>query len=557
MTTPLLFVPKPSKHDLGSVLLLLFTGALIYGWVAVGSFSATGFSDSIDYLFLADFYKTWLSGEQAAHATELYRNTRYPPVFPLILAAFGAGTDSQQSAAFVSCSIAVVAALAIWIWVRRQEPQNPSLSAFIAFALLTYPGYFVLNLYVVSEPLAMALLALAFWHLSKPTGSFSALATSALLIGAATLVRTASAAAIPALLIYLIIAMRHTKLHTCLAVTLAAAPLATWSLYRSSTGSESYADYLTVNSVMTNLGGWPDMLWLPAWNIVLAMSKNWGFPDSVVMHAASTLLLLLAATGCAIRVRRNHVDGWFLLAYMAMIIVWPFPDELARFMTLAFPFLLVSAASAAEVLTQYGKSRQSRFYWRFAPAGLAILLLAAALPAAVKYANRAALAVDPALISEKREAEFFRVETNQKALTVAEMIARVRILSSELPNHVPAGECVYTLFPQLIQLHGRVPAFAYPDGLRTMTEARERLRMCDYFMVVGFTAVQLRHPPLYPFPLLKEWTEPLLVSNMSNGESSITAAALLRRIPNSPQNDSKPLPKMEGLDQPKLPERFE
>jgi len=264
---------RTTGRDWTSPILLCVLGAIVYGWIALHSMESVGFSDSIDYLFMADFYRAWLHGGPISEVSSHYGTTRYPPLFPIALAVFGAGSDRQDLAGIVSCSLAVLAPLCVWLWLRRDD-CGLRLAGWIALALLLYPAYFLLNLNVVSEPLAIALLALAFMFLVDSNLTTSRLLTASLLIGVALLARSALLPAIPALAIWLALRRDLTKPLKALATALASAPLALWLSYRSYLQSETYFDSLDPARAAALYGSWQDVLWLPPSRFAMAVVHN-------------------------------------------------------------------------------------------------------------------------------------------------------------------------------------------------------------------------------------------------------------------------------------------
>lgn len=518
--------------------LLALAGVGIYGWVAAYSAGVFGFSDAIDYLLMADFYGAWLYGGDIGQAASYYRETRFPPLFPLVLAALGAGSHHPEWANLVSCLIAVATPLVVWAWIRREEGASWA-APWIAGALLFYPGYFLLNLNVVSEPLAIALLSGALALLAPPRPALSTLATAALLIGLSLLARTALLPAIPALALWMWRARATSLSRQGLVLLIAVAPIAVWLAYRSTLGSETYLDSLSWQVMLDKAGGWPGLLWVLPTRIFLGVVDNWGIGRGVVPVFASAVLLGLAIPGTALRLWRNRLDAWFLCGYIAMILVWPYPAETKRFLVVVYPCLLLSAITAARALELRANPRQGPGGLPFARLGLVAILSAATALAAGAFAKRAALPIDDALLGEKREEFFFLAPNPDAALRSAEMVGRARILAESMRAHIPQGGCVYSVFPGFLKLHGRVPAFAYPSGIRDAGEARRRLTHCDYYFQASFGEFESS----VPNEALEGWTMPLLVSSMEGDGGPRAAAALLVRTTALPDKPTSPAPR--------------
>lgn len=526
-------LPPPITHshrgaDWTSFGLVLAIGSLIYGWIAAHAYTVSAFSDPMDYMFMADFYKKYLYGGAIDQAAQYYRSSRYPPIFPMLLGAFGAGSDEIHRACIISNVMAVLAGLAVWWWIRV-ERKDAWVAGFIALALFLYPSYFLLNLFPLSEPLAMALMACVFAVLATPTLGRSRLLVAGLLIGIAPLARTALLPLIPAFVLWLTIRRPVAWRHMLLPVAAAVAPIAVWMVYRSALKADSYMASLTPELIVAELGGWPDALWVQPTRMFAAWVDNWGVFANPLTASVSGFLALMSAIGCVYRLRANKIDAWFLAGYIAMILVWPYPDELGRFLIVVYPCLLLCCITAAAELTVFLHSRWPPLSPNAAIMGVAGAVLLATAPTAALYARRASLPVDAELLGDKREPVFFRAETDEDALFTAEVYGRIRLLAAAIADYVPPGQCVYAIPPQLVTLYGKVPALLYPKDLVGDPEAESKLPYCDFFFLGGVGATQLDLPALYPWQALTGWTEPVLTSEISrDGETSL-AAALLKR----------------------------
>lgn len=524
--------PSPTRRrrraDWTSFGLVLAIGSLIYGWIAAHAYTVSAFSDPMDYMFMADFYKKYLYGGSIDQAAQYYRSSRYPPIFPMLLGVFGAGSDEIHRACIVSNVTAVLAGLAVWWWIRV-ERRDAWTAGFIALALFLYPSYFLLNMFPLSEPLAMAIMACVLAVLAAPDPERSRLLVGGLLIGIAPLARTALLPLIPAFFLWLAIRRPVAWRHMLPPVLAAITPMVAWLAYRSLLKADSYAASLTSDLILTALGGWPDALWVQPTRLFAAWVDNWGAFANPLTLAISAFLGVMSAIGCVVRMRSNKIDAWFLAGYIAMILVWPYPDELGRFLIVAYPCLLLCSLSAATTLAGLTRARLPAVSARAVTILVAGAVTLGTAPTAAQFAWRAALPVDPELLGDKREPAFFRVETDEDALFTAEVYGRIRLLAAEVRDHVPPGQCVYAIPPQLITLYSGVRAYLYPHDLPDDPEAEDKLRYCDYFFLSGVGATQLDLPPLYPWQALTGWTEPVLTSEISrDGETSL-AAALLKR----------------------------
>jgi hypothetical protein len=521
---PQLTLNRLNRHDLLALVGVVTVGLLIYGWVAAFAVSLTTYTDSVEYLYMADFYRAVLYGAGSDAASVYYGVTRFPPLYPLLLGALGAGSDELVLAHAVSGSTVVLAAAAVWAWVWRERASAFD-ATWVALALLLLPQYFLLNLSPVSEPLGLAILA-AVLALLAGAPRHGAIVAAALLVGIAPLARTALLPLCAAFAIW-ILAKRPLPLRqSVLPIVAACLPFLGWTLYRQITGAWHYTNYLTSAHYQAAAMAWPDALWMQPWRAFDAFVSLWSVPAGPLLATLGALLLALAVAGFFMRLRRGALDAGFLALYVPMVLLWPFPEELPRLLVLVFPLILVAALSATDALARWFRLRRE---------GLPSLLLAmmlgvAALPAAVQFSGRAALAVEPELLGEKREPRFFLAASNDEALRLAEAFARARLLLVEAGAAVNDSTCIYGMPPQFVSFYSGRDVAAYPFAVSPdLQAAREVLLACDYFFVGPWESARHRSPPLYPVEALSGWTEPVLASAVTVDGRTRLVAALLRR----------------------------
>lgn len=522
---PATFIALTRSHGFGSAITLMLLAALgftIYGWVGLHAYTAMTFSDSMDYVMMADFYKAVFSGEAPAEAATHYRVTRFPPLFSMIIGLFGGGSEQQHVASVVSLCFSVLAPFAVWVWIRR-EGHSMGTATVIAAALLLYPAYFMLSLTPVTEPFAIFLSAVALAIMARGEPDSSTWMAAAMLIGLSLLARTALLPLAVALMVVSI--QRGCSWKRLLLQGFACfAPLALWSIYRRLIGASSYGASLHPEKLLSELGGWPDALWLQPWRLFNAISSNWGFEPTVTIWLLSAALTILAIIGLLDRAWRKKVDAWFAIGYIAMILIWPYPFELGRFVVLIYPICLLAAVEGSRwLLNRKHLAQVALPHW----IPMAVFVAMASAPAYAQYLHRAMLPVEPALLDEKREQFFFALANDEAAIKTAEIFLRTRLLAAKIPEHVPEGECVYATMPQVVSLYGKRVGALIPFDLRDEEDARARLVHCRYFLLAGIDIATYDIPAFYPSEKVRAWTRPVMVSSIDDNHA---AAVLLQAV---------------------------
>lgn len=517
--------PNRRTTELVALLLLAAVAVVVYGWIAAASIGTIGFSDSADYLFFTDFYRSRFLGESRPEAVEFYRQTRFPPLFPLVLAAFGGGTHALQHTQVIACAINILMFACLWAWLRRDPGSRATAFAVTALTVLS-PGFFLLTLNPVSEPLTMAMMWVAFLLATRLRESRDVYLLVALLAGLTAITRSVNIAlvcAIPFWLHFNGVDRRRVAIGSVLAFL----PFTAWFVYRRTIpGTSSYLDGLEPAFFIEQLGGWPDLLYAHPWRLVTGFAKNFDvFPDPVSI-GITLGLLLLAATGWSSRLRARRLDAIFIVFYFAIILVWPYPREAPRFMTFVLPLVLLYAT-----LGLAGLLRRMRVEppLRMAAPVIAVAVLLASASTILHFFQLARIEVDAELRSEKRGQYYFHAADAASAVRIADGMARVRLTAREAARMLPPGECTYAVIPNMLQIHAPVRVVPYPRTLADELPIRPQLPRCDYLFVVGIRGIWPEEVPFYPMNLIEAETEALLIGRRE--DASMLAAFLTWKRP--------------------------
>jgi hypothetical protein len=299
------------------------------------------------------FHYTQLPGAPAA--------THYPPLYPLVLAAVWrlAPSFPDNISAFlaVNAMFAGLAAFGAFRFVRAQLGWRDELAAAFALAATLTTPVLALSGAVLSEPLFLAGLWPALVmaeHAVRPEGVRRDALLAGACAGALMLVRTHAAALLLAIVLLLIV--RRRPLYALRAVLGAAALVLPWQLWTMTATPQvpaplagAYGSYLgwfvtgvrdggasfVAATARLNLGE----LWLLVQDRVLVTDTR--LPRLIAAGA----LLVLAGAGCWHASRRAPVTLWFLAAYLAVVVVWPYAPW--RFLWTVWPVVLLLAALGA------------------------------------------------------------------------------------------------------------------------------------------------------------------------------------------------------------------
>lgn len=287
--------------------------------------------DNYWYMVLAESFRSgegyrdlWLPGAPP--------HTRFPPVYPLLLATVGALASSVLIFKLISLAFTTAAVGLTTSWVsRRAEAPLPLMAGLVVSVL---PALVEYSHWVLSEPaftffIIFTLLALARDDRGSP-GTWFFLAVSGSVL--ATLTRSAGLPLILAVALHLGVRRRWSRLGIFLAVVCLALgawwlrsrwvgstdiPYSEWMLfrdpYRPSLGTVTLGELFA--RVVQNLGVYTTAIWPQSLG---GRDLNPGLAGAVGIVTAFAV-----AAAAVRRLRRLEAPELFFFGYLALIFVWP------------------------------------------------------------------------------------------------------------------------------------------------------------------------------------------------------------------------------------------
>jgi hypothetical protein len=445
--------------------------------------------DNAFYLLIARHYSFWSSADAVTQFFSTH--SLYPPLYPMILSLFGGG-ESVLAAHLATTALLCLAFAAFYVWLRRLEcPVVTAAGLVVLFALL--PGTYMLALSILSEGTfllfsLLAVIAVDSYEKSNRNGWLWAAAAS---VAAATLARSAGVALLAAYALYLLM---HRPARFWVFGLVAAAPFVIWTISHQSS-DVGYVSALLEKRPADLVAGIIEQLRVQA--LSLWRGWVWSFSDAAIATVVASVLALVGLAGTAVRVWRRKLDGIYAALYFALILIWPFPAEAARFVFVLIPFLLAHAW----LLTQHvpalrvGKTPINPTYL------VLLVLFLLVLPEVLLTAQRFVQPFDAAPEARRTRGWYDADPSAARATAVFDkaLVDGMRAI----PQHVPPGECVYSIKPSIVGFYsGRisvVPPREYLDA-DTFTK-RLTVYGCRYFYTVGFASPSYR-TPFYPMERL-------------------------------------------------------
>lgn len=520
---------SPTGRLAAEAAVLALASAAFYAWLSARPEYIGNISDTAVYLTMADFLSPWRDAPHAIGPSMFY-DYSYPPLFPFALALLGGGSE-HPIASYLAASVMSGAAVgAVYAWLRTLEVVRvPAAALTIAFALL--PATLLSAMGLQSEPLYAALVfaGLACWNLRASTGA--AAPAGALLIGLSVLARTVGISAVAAVLVN--VALDPGLRRRLLLPALAIAPAAAWFLFRLAAGMhDSYADSVrhdtlagTLGFLATQAASNPPAMW----EGLLRGFDLLGTPHARALVAVFTALFAFTWLR---RLRRLEPDAIYLLCYLAIILVWPFPNHMRRFFQVLMPVYLYYVYSGGSSLAAFLPTTGIR---RAVTAGVLAFPVIAMAPSTIAMIGQVDAAEGTEAENFVRTPQWYMYDSPLRATTVMDRVSQVLEAMRGIDEHLPEDACVSSPIYAYIPLYGRRRAFAVP-GSRVSDDAFEaQLSRCPYvFMMAGTVWPPSDFPSMYPHERIKDRLEVIEVSLWDRTASSGTVLTMLAKVDDAP-----------------------
>jgi hypothetical protein len=298
------------------------------------------------------FTYTQLPGAPAA--------THYPPLYPLLLAGIWrlAPSFPDNISAFLAANAMLVgiAALGAFHFARTRLGWRDEAAAAFALCASCVTPVLALSGAVLSEPLFLA----AVWPVlhaadrAADTGDARDELVAGASIGALMLVRTHAVALLVALAVVLLSRRRpRAALRAILAAAVVLLPWQLWTMLATPKVpgplAGAYGSYLGWFVAGVREGGLPFVLATIRLNVMelwlLLQDRVVTGSAALARTAAAVALVGLVLAGGWALARRAVVTCWFLVFYLAIILVWPYTPW--RFVWAVWPLVLLFAVAGA------------------------------------------------------------------------------------------------------------------------------------------------------------------------------------------------------------------
>jgi hypothetical protein len=336
--------------DLVAVLLTVAFAAACTAFVWQPSLASFA-DDSVSYLVMAQVFSPWQPAAQPV-AEAFVREAFYPPLFPLVLALAGGAHDMAIAHAITALLLAACLT-ALYVLGGRWLGSKWAAAAAVAVTALL-PSLWIHVKGILSEPLFCLLLVAILIVLEAGKDDRRRPWALAALMAAMVLTRTVGLVVVAAYALWAVSRRDRplsVRAQALLPALFAAFAYAAWVLMRP---AETADDYMRIvfergQAIFAADNPWAALGYsflrqanslAEAWVGALLLFWVEGRPLRVVLAG---VVGALAAAGIALRLAAGKPDAWMTAAYLATFLVWPFYDQMTRFLFPVLPVLVLNA----------------------------------------------------------------------------------------------------------------------------------------------------------------------------------------------------------------------
>ncbi len=482
-------------------------------------------SDSAVYALLADHF-TMLAGSDRGLAAFLLAHYPFPPLYPMALGVLGGGSHNPELT-YVASGLFLLAGIGTYAWWVKGESRSTGFAVALALTFALLPITILHLVVLLSEHLYVFLTLLALAAYGRAAQQHSWLLAAGLSAGLAAVTRSIGFTLV--LPLCALILVRHRNRAGLLAALAAITPMLAWSAYTHVAGFG--VDYLHI--LMAKTGGNPiSDLAARAWTNLYVLWAYWvkSFDISLTLHArwTASALLVLAGIGFLESLKAGRLDALYLLLYLGVIVVWPYPDQDHRFLFPVFPLLLWHGAQGARSIGHHlGQARLEKLL----PGSFIVIAAVLSIPSWHDMYWRFGEGSASDLADYARTPEWLLEPDPRKARETSLFMQRLYASMKTMRNRVPAQDCVWAVAPPYVMLHAGLRSLATPSPQVQDEDFYQRLRQCPYvFMMAVSSTPDNGLPPMYPFRRIRDHMQVLDVRYSDPGNPASAVASMLARV---------------------------
>lgn len=456
---------------------------------------ASLYDDSVSYLIMAQAFSPYAAA--SAPVIAAWPHEKYPPLFPLLIALGGGAHDWRIAHAWVG--VAFAASVFLLGIHARNATRSTRIAWAAALVFAWMPGAWLNMKGILSEFPFMALtFATLVWHAKTRAEAPSRTNYVVLgaLLAAVLLTRTIGVALLAAIAAAELARSvkgyepaRARQAPWALAIPVGAASL--WYLARPAGGDDAYLAFGAgvAQGAVERGARWTLSLMamnfaalLDAWFTALLI--YWGEPWRPAFLAAS-FVGASGAAGAITRASRGEADGLYVLAFVAILVAWPFPGQMYRLALPVMPLMLVHALWAWQrILVRFAGETRALRWTPYA----SLLPLVLCVPAVLFYIVERAKLSGPSNDMGYRHgdiAEFYRIPERRGAEASAQQQIDIFEDLAQIRRTTPESARVMWYAPNYVALLAGRSGVALERGEPGAMTAQIRAAKPDYVYIAS------------------------------------------------------------------------
>jgi hypothetical protein len=498
--------------------------AAFYYYLTWGDSPVGMVADDAVYLLMADHFSPYAPAlrDSAAFITQ---NSSFPPLYPLLLALFGASSAAIAWAHAVMSTFLIVAIGVCCLWISR-ETQRWTSGLALALVFAPLPGTVRFSLDLWSEHLYLLVTMTTLYFAVRTDPSPRHWLIAAIAASAAALTRTVGLSLLVAFYVVLMVRRPRGKLAL---VGVSVLPLLLWGvLARHQVAQQSYS--LIVSSAYSNH---------PITQALVIAKRNavglfHGLADDLVgpsSHFGTSLttgFAALWAVGCLQRLRKLELDAVYVGLYLTVILLWPNPYHAARFL---YPLLPVALFQGFAVVQWFAASLKRTPIRAMVRGSYPVALAIALLPTLLLTAQRFYQPREPQIAAFRRSSVWLMHPDAEVGRHNARILAALAASFKASGAVVNGSDCVFSVHQEMFMFYARRLSFAPPLPGASDADFWKDMRRCGY-VYVNWTNSHPFYPPGYPQKRLGK--EECIFKTAEDAGTSPGKIGCLVAVPNRP-----------------------
>lgn len=486
------------------------------------------FSDDAMYLLQAELYSPWQKNESPV-IDLIRKESRFPPLYPIILGLLGADSYHIVLAAQISCGILLLSIFifGVWIWSESKQVLATGLIT-ILFSLL--PCTLIMSQGLWSEFLFMFLIYAAFLCSDSKIDANQKWFFTALLIALSTLTRSIGISIAAAFI--LLIFIKRTKNKLILIATVIS-PFLLWTILRNI--AQDYPSYFDDLSGLLS-----DISLSQVYDILLTrlsiLADSWIWLFSIfdtyyinhdLIKLITLILFIFTLSGFLIRLKKLKLDALSIPLYMIIVMIWPYQNVffVSRFLYPLLPAFLFYMWIGIQFLSRNKRIHNIILtFWT-----LSLILIA--YPSSGQFIERGYKQVSDELKPYRRDRHWLLASDNKSAQLTLSFNKRLIDTLQELTHYIAKNECIYAYQAPIIILYTHRITSIFPPYTDSSEEFEQQTKACNLFLSMNITDLNNLYPPFYPIQHLmddKKYEIKTFYDEESNDEKS--NIFLIRRL---------------------------